>query len=160
MAKAKKPAGRPTKYRTEYAQAAYEFALVGATDKQLAEMFGVNPDTIVEWRKVHPEFSESVRAGKLVADAKVAKALFERATGYQHDAVKIFMPAGATAPVYAPYVEHFAPDTAALQFWLKNRQPEIWRDKVSAELTGADGGPLQVMWAANPEQGTSDPSGK
>jgi hypothetical protein len=39
------------------------------------------------------------------------------------------MPAGATAPVYAPYVEHVAPDTTAAIFWLKNRRPDLWRDK-------------------------------
>jgi hypothetical protein len=32
--------------------------------------------------------------------------LYERANGYSYDAVKIFMPAGAKKPVYAPYVEH------------------------------------------------------
>jgi hypothetical protein len=26
--------------------------------------------------------------------------------GYSYDAVKIFMPAGAKKPIYAPYVEH------------------------------------------------------
>jgi hypothetical protein len=41
-----------------------------------------------------------------------------------HDAVKIFMPAGAKKPVYAPYVEHVPPDVTAAIFWLKNRDPE------------------------------------
>jgi hypothetical protein len=42
--------------------------------------------------------------------------------------VKIFMPAGAKKPVYAPYVEHVPPDTTAAIFWLKNRDPARWRD--------------------------------
>jgi len=36
--------------------------------------------------------------------------LYERAVGYNYDAVKIFMPANAKKPVYAPYVEHISPD--------------------------------------------------
>jgi hypothetical protein len=48
--------------------------------------------------------------------------------GYDYDAVKIFMPAGAKTPIYAPYVEHVPPDPAAGMFWLKNRQPDKWRD--------------------------------
>ena len=27
------------------------------------------------------------------------------------------------------YTEHYPPDTTAAIFWLKNRQPEKWRDK-------------------------------
>jgi hypothetical protein len=41
---------------------------------------------------------------------------------------EIFMPAGAKAPVYAPYVEHVPPDVTAGIFWLKNRKPADWRD--------------------------------
>jgi hypothetical protein len=29
-----------------------------------------------------------------------------------------------------PYTERYPPDTAAAIFWLKNRQPKHWRDKV------------------------------
>jgi hypothetical protein len=54
--------------------------------------------------------------------------LYERANGYSYDAVKIFMPAGAKKPVYAPYVEHMPPDVTACIFWMKNRMPERWRD--------------------------------
>jgi hypothetical protein len=42
--------------------------------------------------------------------------------------VKIFMPTGASEPIYAPYTEHYPPDTAAAIWWLKNRQPKLWRD--------------------------------
>jgi hypothetical protein len=52
----------------------------------------------------------------------------EFANGYSYDAVKIFMPAGAKKPVYAPYVEHMPPDVTACIFWMKNRMPERWRD--------------------------------
>jgi len=41
--------------------------------------------------------------------------------GYTHEATKIFMPAGAEAPVYAPYTEHYPPDTHAASLWLRNR---------------------------------------
>jgi hypothetical protein len=59
--------------------------------------------------------------------------LYERANGYSYDAVKIFMPAGAKKPVYAPYVEHMPPDVTACIFWMKNRMPERWRDVQNVE---------------------------
>jgi hypothetical protein len=71
----------------------------------------------------------------------VAKRLYNRACGYSHKAVKIFTPAGASEPVYAPYIEHYPPDTQAASLWLRNRQKAKWRDRV--EHTGADGGPIE-----------------
>jgi hypothetical protein len=38
------------------------------------------------------------------------------------------MPAGAQQPVVVHYVEHMPPDVTAGIFWLKNRDPENWRD--------------------------------
>jgi hypothetical protein len=35
----------------------------------------------------------------------------------------IARPAGAEAPVNAPYTEHYPPDTQAASLWLRNRQP-------------------------------------
>jgi hypothetical protein len=54
--------------------------------------------------------------------------LYSRAVGYDYEAVKIFMPAGAKKPVYVPYVEHLPPSDVAAIFWMKNRDPEHWRD--------------------------------
>ena len=48
--------------------------------------------------------------------------------GYSYDAVKIFMPAGAKQPVVVHYVENMPPDVTAGIFWLKNRDPENWRN--------------------------------
>jgi hypothetical protein len=49
--------------------------------------------------------------------------------------VKIFMPAGAKAPVIVPYVKHVPPDTTAAIFWLKNRDPAHWRDAWQIEAS-------------------------
>lgn len=140
----KRGRGRPSKYNAAYADQARKLCLLGATDSEMADFFGVNEDTVHEWKKIHPEFSESITRGKLSADANVAERLYERAIGYSHEAVKIFMPQGAPGPVYAPYTEHFPPDTQAASLWLRNRQPAKWRDKVVQEITGKDGGPVEV----------------
>jgi hypothetical protein len=31
-------------------------------------------------------------------------------------------------PVIVPYIQHVPPDVTACIFWLKNRDPEHWRD--------------------------------
>jgi len=102
------------------------------------------------WKKEHPQFSESLNKGKEEPDDQVERSLFERATGYVNkDAVKIFMPANAEEPVYAPYEEHVAPDVTAQIFWLKNRRPDRWRDR--QEHTGLNGGPIET-YAMTPEE--------
>ena len=135
---------RPPKYNPETTAAwALRLCRLGATDAQLADAFEVAESTLNRWKHDYPEFREALKKGKALADADVADALFRRATGYSHPAVKIFNDQGA--PLVVDYVEHYPPDTAACIFWLKNRQPALWRDKVQQELSGPDGQPLPAQ---------------
>lgn len=130
------PAGRPSDYDPKYVKQAFQLALLGVTDAEMAAVFGIAESTLHLWKLEHPEFSESIDAGKAPADAKVAASLYHRSLGYSHEAVKIFMPQGASEPVYAPYVEHYPPDTQAASLWLRNRQSRKWRDKQEVEHSG------------------------
>ena len=96
------PRGRPSLYRREFAEQAYKLCLLGATDEEIADFFGVVKQTVYDWRAAHPEFLDSITRGKIIADANVAERLYQRALGYSHEAVKIFMPAGATSHHFAP----------------------------------------------------------
>jgi hypothetical protein len=73
--------------------------------------------------------------GKKEANNRVERSLYQKANGYSYDAVKIFMPAGAKKPIYAPYVEHVPPSDVAAIFWMKNRDPANWRDAWQVEHT-------------------------
>lgn len=126
--------GRPTKYRAEFAALAEKFCKLGATDAELAEMLEVAESTVHKWKLDHPEFSESIKRGKVVADAEVASKLFHRATGYEHPDTHVSNFQGAVT--LTPLVKHYAPDPTAAIFWLKNRQPAKWRDKQEHEHTG------------------------
>lgn len=118
--------GRPTLYRPEYTEQAYKLCLLGAKDKDLARFFEVNEDTVNQWKIDHPEFSESLKKGKEIADAEVAHSLYHRAKGFEHDEVQVFQYQGE--PVIVPITKYYAPDTGAAMAWLKNRQPDKWRD--------------------------------
>jgi hypothetical protein len=63
----------------------------------------------------------------------VERSLYERANGYNYEVVKIFMPAGSKQPVVVHYTEHCPPDVGAAFIWLKNRDPEHWRDSQQIE---------------------------
>jgi hypothetical protein len=113
-----------------------ELAANGATDMEIADEFDVSVRTLYSWRAVHPEFLQALKAGKEIADERVERSLFQRATGYEQQTVKIFMPSGADSPIFAPFREVIAPDTTACIFWLKNRKPKEWRDKSELEVPG------------------------
>jgi hypothetical protein len=129
--------GRPSSYRKEYADQAMHLCRLGATDADLAMALHTSISAIERWRARHADFRRALKAGKKEADERVKRSLYMRAVGYHYDAVKIFMPAGAKKPVYAPYVEHVPPDTTAGIFWMKNRDPAHWRDAWQVEhVTG------------------------
>lgn len=121
------PAGRPTDYKEEYNEQAYRLCLLGHTDEELGVFFEVTEQTINNWKIQHPEFFESIKRGKQVADTKVAESLYKRALGYEHPDVDIKMYEGSI--IETPLVKHYPPDTTAAIFWLKNRKPDKWRDK-------------------------------
>lgn len=135
--------GRPTAYRPEFDEQAAKLCALGATDSDLANFFGVTPRTINNWKARHEGFFQSIKIAKDAADDRVERSLYQRAVGYEADAVKIFMPAGADKPVYAEYRENIQPDVAAAIFWLKNRRKDQWRDTSRQEQTGPDGGPVK-----------------
>lgn len=135
--------GRPSAFKPEYIEQAYNYALLGATDVQMAAFFGVSEQTLNTWKAKHPDFLESLNKGKAQADARVAQSLFHRACGYSHPEDKIFNNDGN--PMVVATTKHYPPDTTAGIFWLKNRQKENWRDKVDHEHTGKNGGAIEFI---------------
>jgi hypothetical protein len=135
---------RPSKYEAKFAKQAAHLTQLGATDQEVADFFEVDVRTIYRWKHDHAAFCQALKAGKEVADDRVERSLYQRAIGYEQDEVKIFMPASAENPVYAPFRAKVAPDVTAAIFWLKNRRAETWRDVKATELTGKDGGPVAV----------------
>jgi hypothetical protein len=139
--KNKPGAGRPTDYREEHNELAYKLCLLGAKDTEIADILGVSEQTLNAWKTAHPKFLESMRDGKEVADATIANSLYQRAKGYSHPDVHISNFQGAITET--PLTKHYPPDTAAASLWLRNRQPQRWRDKIDHELAGKNGGPIE-----------------
>lgn len=163
-------AGRPTDYKPEYNDQARKLCLLGATDKELADFFEVVEDTINEWKKVYPDFSVSVKSGKISADAEVAHGLFRRAIGYQYeettyekieveldgekDPEEIKMEAYKKKVV----VKELAPDPGAGMNWLSNRQRKKWRQKIETGFTDGEGNDVQpVQIIRLPDNGRDKP---
>ena len=130
---------RPSLFKPEYVELVEKFAMLGATDKDLASVFEVSLSTIEAWKRDKVEFLNALKRGKAQADAEVASKLFHRATGYEHpeDDIRTVSlgEGGGSQIVITPTVKHYPPDTTAAIFWLKNRRPDLWRDKVHQEIS-------------------------
>ena len=115
----------------------------GLTDKDIAKNMRVSYSTLKEWKKRHAAIAEALSQGKDAADRVVENALYLSATGFTKTVrkpvkVKQIDYDPETGKKIAEREKYIAveeeifvpPQTTAQIFWLKNRKPEAWRDKV------------------------------
>ncbi len=140
--KAKPTRGRPTLYQAAYAAQARRLALLGQTDAEMAVFFGVDERTINRWKKAHPEFCQSLKAGKDEADARVAESLYQAAIG-GGAITETKVQADADGKIIGRTTEtkQVPANTTAMIFWLKNRQPDKWRDRIEHQADVTVSGP-------------------
>lgn len=106
----------------------------GLTDEMIAHNIGITTTTLYDWKKKYPQFAEAIKRGKEVVDIMVENALLKSAMGYKYDEVvkeRVFDYETETSIVVEVKrtTKEVAPNSTSLIFWLKNRQPEKWRDK-------------------------------
>ncbi|MDU6348414.1 MAG: transposase [Clostridium sp.] len=105
----------------------------GLTDEQIAHNCGINTATLYDWKKKYPEISESLKRGKEVVDIEVENALLKRAKGYEYLEEKVEIEEDHRGKIKSRKVvqvmKQVAPDVGAAAFWLKNRRPDVWRDR-------------------------------
>lgn len=160
--------GAKTKYSPALLPKVEKLLMLGAKDVKLIEFLEIDMATYYRWQKAHPEFREIILHGKDKYDSTVAKSLFRKATGYSHKAEKIFFNAdlakmqvamahanGEPPPkepgvVRVAYTERYAPDTAAISFYLTNRRSQTWKNRNTANIDANVNGSVQhtVDWEA------------
>ena len=109
----------------------------------LADVFEVAPRTIDNWIANIPEFAKAVREGRAVADARVARSLYERAVGYQHTVEQTVLHRGEERKL--TNTVQYPPDTGACIFWLRNRRRDVWGNRRPANDSA---GPTTTWWRA------------
>jgi len=137
--------GQPTLFREKYIDQAYQLALLGLTNDEMASVFGVARATFYNWQKEIPEFLDAIKSGKAPADGEVVASLRQRALGYSHAEMKVFLHEGKI--VEHVVTKHYPPDTAAMCFWLKNRQRRNWLESFDMTSAGEKIVPQVVTFA-------------
>lgn len=107
----KKKSGRPLKPLPATVEQIEALAALGMTMEEMCGYLGITKKTLYKRKAEVPALDQAIERGRTRADAEVVKSLYHRATR-----------------------EH---DTTAMIFWLKNRQPDRFRDRRDIEHSGA-----------------------
>ena len=109
----------------------------GLTDEQIANNIGIQRTTLYDWKNKYPDISDSLKRGKAPVDIEVENALLKRALGYTVKETRTIVektPDGDIKQRAETIEKHIAPDVTAQIFWLKNRKPEIWRERQNIDV--------------------------
>lgn len=120
--------GRKSKYKPEYDILAHKYALLGLTDAKMSDLFDVDESTFNRWKKAYPSFRASIKEAKEIADAEVVHSLRQRALGATTKEVRTTTNPDGEITTQVTTKQN-PPDATSAIFWLKNRQPQHWRDK-------------------------------
>lgn len=123
----------------------------GLTDQQIAGNIGIGMTTFYRWQEKYREFRDAIKEGKKPVDIQVENALLKRALGYDYEEITTEaeeIPTGKLDKDGNPIVKQkkhirktkkmVVPDVTAQIFWLKNRKPDQWREKIQNEIINAD----------------------
>ncbi len=105
----------------------------GLTDEQIARNCRVSRQTLNEWRNTYPAISDAIKKGKEVVDIEVENALLKRALGYEY--TETMVEESENGFKTRRTKKFIPPDVTAQIFWLKNRRPEVWREKQVVEVS-------------------------
>jgi hypothetical protein len=114
------PVGRPTSYRPEYCELVIELGRAGKSKAQMAAHIGVTRKTLDSWCDVFPEFLSAMECAR------------DFALSWWEDQCEKGIWAGKqfNAPAWSR--------SMAARF------PADYRENSRVELTGADGGPVEI----------------
>jgi hypothetical protein len=107
-------------------------SMLAATDKQIAQFFGVDVSSVEKWMQNYPTFYDARKQGGMFADMQVAQSLFKRAIGYEFQEQEFTSIRDKKTGEDTPYqhvrtvVKHIQPDVKAAIHWLRVRQRENW----------------------------------
>jgi hypothetical protein len=125
--------GRPSKFNEQLKTIVLRLSEKGLTDPAICEVIGIDQKTLLNWKKANPEFFLALKNAKNIVDDEVEDTLLNRALGrISIKKEKAFVINGIVEKV--KLIEQVPPDVTACIFWLKNRQPDKWREKVDHNI--------------------------
>ena len=106
-----------------------KLCMIGATDAEIAMFFDVEPKSLIVWRTQSEAVASALKIGKVPSDQRVERSLFDRAVGCERPMIKVFFNPRTGQVIEHQYMEKYPPDPLSCIFWLKNRRPDVWRER-------------------------------
>ena len=117
----------------------------GLNEGQICHNMGVSVRAFENWKKQFPAIVAALKKGREPVDIEVENALLKRALGYDVEETITEIEEiptkskdldGKPITIQKKHIrkvmKHIPGETAAQIFWLKNRRPGRWRDKIEA----------------------------
>ncbi len=163
-------AGAKGKYQ-EKAPIILDLLSQGYSNKDAAERAGINEHTFYEWLATKPAFSQSVKEAQRLGDKvrinSVESALLDVARGFEYEEVKTEYESklndktGQYEPTIKKQVrtkKRVIPSTEAIKFYLSNKAPEEWKNRIEQNNTGNLVTDLQIRHVSQSPDDTTFPS--
>ncbi len=114
------------------------WARTGLTDKEIASKMGVSYTTLKDYKVKYPSISSSIAKGKADSLELAERMVFEHIRGFEYDETETSIiqdGAGNTQQKKVTRKKKKAlPNDRMLQFYLRNRYPDLWNGKGSLEI--------------------------
>ena len=109
--------GRPTDYKPTYGEEIISLMATGLSLTAAAAELGFHRQRVYEWAERHPDFADAVNLARGKRTLKLERDLLSAPDG---------------------------PTVTSRIFALKNAAPDEWREKQAVELSGTNGGPIEI----------------
>jgi len=153
------------RYNQEYHDVwAWSLATKGATDREIADAFGIAVRTLHRWKKDHMSLRKKLDEGKAGVNARVETSLYKRAIGYEYEETESVLEMdkdGNQKPLRVKKTKkHVAPDTMAAIYWLNNRTRKTgdWTQKQDVSVSFEENRDV-VIYLPEKEQDEGDNAG-
>jgi len=128
------------KYRKEIVETLVKHLKKGSTITSACDAVGISKEAFYNWMKTKSDFYDSIKKVQSVADKQVENALFRSAVGFtitEKEYRSIKMKGFETGKELVKATKKkVLPNVTAQIFWLKNRNPDEWRDRQELEHSG------------------------
>lgn len=121
-------------YRKVFDLQAHDYALLGATNNEIADLLGVDVSSIDRWIVEIPSFAKALKRARVHANIRVVKSLYHAARGYRHRETKVFQHEGKLQTI--DIVRHHPPNVNAAALVLSNRASKHWQDRRTVDHQG------------------------
>lgn len=101
--------------------------------KEFAEFLQLDVLTIKIWCRKSKAYFEAVNSWEQQATFEIKKTLAKRALGFTKTTKKDILTRTGTIETLETET-YYPPDTAAIQYWLKNRDAVNWKDKTEVDV--------------------------